>query len=218
MGNRKGSLRKSKPGLGKTSAGQPLDRRARIIAAALECFGEKGVPGTRMAEVAKRARIDPPLIHYYFPDLETLHVAVIEKALEGLREYSLRGAKNHPDHPRLEMKEYIAAPLTWVRDFPAHMTLWLYFYYRATHMGPFRKMNDAIRKVGRERIRLMIYRGIENGDFRLASGVSAEEAAAEIQAILTGIAVVFATESDFGFERALRMNEARIFAILGVAS
>lgn len=171
-----------------------------------------------MLEVAKRARIDPPLIHYYFPEVESLHLAVVEKALEGLKEYSLRGAALHPEHPLLEMKEYIAAPLKWVRDFPAHMTLWLYFYYRAAHAGPFRKMNDSIRKNGRERIRHMIYRGMEAGDFRLVSGTSAEAAAAEVQAILTGIAVIYATESDFDFDRAVRMNEARIFAILGVSN
>ncbi|WP_405771070.1 TetR family transcriptional regulator [Actinacidiphila glaucinigra] len=56
-------------------AGEPSgksDRKDRILAAALELFAAKGHSGTTLREIARRADVDPALIHYFFGDKDTL--------------------------------------------------------------------------------------------------------------------------------------------------
>lgn len=192
--------------------------RERIVAAALDAFIANGIAPTTMRDVAKRAGVDPPLIHYYFKDIESLHLAVIGLALEDLKEYSLRESEKHPDRPERWMAEYIKAPLAWIRDRPERMFLWVYFYTLAAKPGPgpFRDLNDQIRKVGRDRIRMKVFEGVERGVFRLPPGLTAADAALEIQSWMTGSAIVFATENEIGYERSVRTLHRRVFSLLGV--
>ncbi|MBS1960629.1 MAG: TetR/AcrR family transcriptional regulator [Bdellovibrionales bacterium] len=203
----------------KSAGPPPPGRRERIVAAALDAFVANGIAPTTMRDVAKRADVDPPLIHYYFKDIESLHLAVIALALEELKEYSLREAEKHPERPERWMAEYIKAPLTWIRDRPERMFLWVYFYTLAAKPGPgpFRSLNDQIRKVGRDRIRMKVFEGVERGVFHLPDGLTAAEAALEIQSWMTGSAIIFATENEIGYERSVRTLHRRIFSFLGVA-
>lgn len=53
------------------------DTRAKILAAALEEFADKGREGARMQAIADRAGVNKALLHYYFRTKEDLHLAVI---------------------------------------------------------------------------------------------------------------------------------------------
>lgn len=53
------------------------DTRALILTAAGEEFGEKGFHGASMRAVARRAGVDPALVHHYFDGKEDLFVAVV---------------------------------------------------------------------------------------------------------------------------------------------
>lgn len=192
-----------------------VDRRDRIVGAALELYRVQGVAQTRMNEIARKARVDPPLLHYYFRDPDDLALAVIAKVLESLKEYSLRDSSKHEGDSRRQMLEYIRAPIRWAEENPELMTLWMYFYYLASRPGRFRELNDAIRRTGRERIAGMIYRGIERGAFEVEKGRSVAEIAAEIQSLLTGSAILFATEAEIGARAASAQVEHRVFALLG---
>ncbi len=192
------------------------DRKGRIVTAALEAMIENGVAQTRLNDVAKRAHVDPPLIHYYFKDLESLHLAVIEKVLESLKDYSLRDADPYQDDPLRWMKGYTRAPLLWAHEKPEFMHLWTYFYHLAGAQGPFRTLNNAIRKAGRERIAMAIYRGIEKSVFKPDPRVSVEALALDIQTIMSGFAILMTSEDALGLEQVSRQNEFLILSLLGV--
>ncbi|WP_380167422.1 TetR family transcriptional regulator [Jannaschia sp. R86511] len=53
------------------------DTRAEIVAAAGEEFGEKGFHGASLRGIARRAGVDPALVHHYFDGKEDLFVAVV---------------------------------------------------------------------------------------------------------------------------------------------
>src|SRR5207244_8003118 len=56
------------------------DTRTEIIAAAREAFRADGYDGTTMRSVARRAGVDPSLVHHYFGDKAGLFVAVMDLA------------------------------------------------------------------------------------------------------------------------------------------
>ncbi len=53
------------------------DTRAEIVVAAGEEFGEKGFHGASLRGIARRAGVDPALVHHYFDGKEDLFVAVV---------------------------------------------------------------------------------------------------------------------------------------------
>lgn len=53
------------------------DTREQILTAAGEEFGERGFHGASMRAVARRAGVDPALVHHYFDGKEDLFVAAV---------------------------------------------------------------------------------------------------------------------------------------------
>ena len=56
-----------------------------ILDAALAEFAEHGLGGARMDRIAERAGVNKRLIYYYFESKESLFLAVLERAYEGIR-------------------------------------------------------------------------------------------------------------------------------------
>jgi AcrR family transcriptional regulator len=57
------------------------DTRARILVAATEEFGERGYEAASMRAIARRAGVDPALVHHYFADKQSLVAEVVEVPL-----------------------------------------------------------------------------------------------------------------------------------------
>lgn len=58
------------------------DRRAAILVAAREQFAEKGYDGASVRGIARRADVDPALVHHYFGSKEQVFVAAMELPFE----------------------------------------------------------------------------------------------------------------------------------------
>jgi AcrR family transcriptional regulator len=56
-----------------------------ILDAALDEFAAHGLAGARMDRIAERAGVNKRLIYYYFENKESLFLAVLERAYEGIR-------------------------------------------------------------------------------------------------------------------------------------
>jgi len=54
------------------------ETRARIVAAALALFGERGFDGASTRDIAERASVNAPAIGYYFDNKEGVYLACIE--------------------------------------------------------------------------------------------------------------------------------------------
>ena len=59
--------------------------RERILAVALEEFADKGFEGTTTAEIARRAQVTQPLVHYHFDSKDDLWRAALQPALDQLQ-------------------------------------------------------------------------------------------------------------------------------------
>lgn len=66
---------------GRPPAEKSADQRARLLQAALELFAERGIAATPLNAIARRARVTPALVHYYFGNRDKLIDAVVEERL-----------------------------------------------------------------------------------------------------------------------------------------
>lgn len=171
-----------------------VNKRQAIILAAVTCFSKKGVADTTMAEVAATAKVDPPLIHYYFPSKESLFYDVVGYALQSAKDANIAPLERNLDPVNL-LSEYIRAPFLWAEREPGLYSIFLYLFYLASYPGRFRDLMSDIRHTGRERIATLIYRGVETGDFKIPKRQTVQEAAAAIQGIMTGNCVLIGTEN-----------------------
>ncbi len=94
-----------------------LRNEARILDAAVEVFATYGYRGATLDEIAERAGISKPNLHYYFERKKDLYLAVLRRTLEiwlvPLRELDRNG------DPALELGNYIAQKVDLSRKFPA---------------------------------------------------------------------------------------------------
>lgn len=67
---------------GRPKGARSGDTRARILAAATEEFGERGYEAASMRAIARRAGVDPALVHHYFDDKQQLVTEVVEVPLQ----------------------------------------------------------------------------------------------------------------------------------------
>ena len=61
------------------------EARARIAAAAEEQFAARGYAGAAIRDIAKKAGVNPAMIHYYFGSKEGLYRAILEGAASKVR-------------------------------------------------------------------------------------------------------------------------------------
>jgi AcrR family transcriptional regulator len=63
----------------------PEQTRRDIIEVATDEFGDKGLSGARIDEIAARTRTSKRMIYYYFGSKEGLYIAVLEEAYRSIR-------------------------------------------------------------------------------------------------------------------------------------
>ena len=136
--------------------------RSRIIAAALAEFAEHGYEGARTAEIARRAGVTHPLVHYHFRSKDELWKTVVDErlgplhaAFKGvatelrdvgsrerlkilLRRFA-RFSAEHPDVTRLMIRE-------GARDSPR--LRWLVRHHVRLLTRPFEEIFEAAQREG----------------------------------------------------------------------
>lgn len=184
----------------KTVRADKASRKNKIVQAALKCFMKSGVAQTKMSEVAEKAGVDQPLIHYYFPNLDSLYSDVVNAVLEHLKEHMLTHLLRNSKDSKAVLEAYISTYFDWARDHHGYFSVWMYFYYLATYNPTFAQLNTLIRETGRTRIQSILYEGIERGTFKIPPGIKVSELAIGIQGIITGNVILAGTESNPDWE------------------
>jgi AcrR family transcriptional regulator len=195
-----------------------IDRKEKILKAAIDLWVKDGAAFTRLSAVAKAAKVPAPLIHYYFQSEEDLHFEVTLRIRDEILAYHLKHLVKKTGAAE-GFKEYLKGPLLWASHQPGHASIWFYFYYLATYHPRFKELNTQLKKTGSERITLMIYEGIEKGEFSIPQGMAVKDLTQEIQAQMNGYLLLFMTEKhgrDVSYY--IELQENRILALLGVTS
>jgi len=111
------------------SPGRPaksrVDQRERLLDVAIALFGKQGIAATPLSAIARRARVTPAMLHYYFGNRERLLDALVDERIVPL----MATLQGDLDAAALAPRERI---LAFVRDLFALLaanpwlpTLWL---------------------------------------------------------------------------------------------
>jgi AcrR family transcriptional regulator len=149
----------------------PEERPRQILDAALEVFGERGLAGARLDDIARRAGVSKGTIYLYFPNKEELFREVVRAiVVDRLRQAA---AKAGDGDPVAELKRYMREHWDFVRS-PEFQTIFKLV------TGELHNFPDLAEFYGREVIMPatqllagMIRRGIDRGDFRQVDPVLA---------------------------------------------
>jgi AcrR family transcriptional regulator len=142
----------------------PEERPRQILDAALEVFGERGLAGARLDDIARRAGVSKGTIYLYFPNKEELFREVVRAiVVDRLRQAAARAGEGDPVD---ELKRYLRAHWDFVRS-PEFQTI-----FRLV-TGELHNFPDLAEFYGREVVKPanellagMIRRGIDRGEFR----------------------------------------------------
>ena len=93
-----------------------------ILAAAEAVFAERGFGGATMAEIAARAGVPKPNVHYYFPTKEQLYRAVVERVLTAWLEAA--SSFDTSDDATQALTSYIGAKMDLARTMPLGSQIW----------------------------------------------------------------------------------------------
>lgn len=166
------------------AAKDPLERRRRILSAAIEVLEDKGFAGTRIADIAAVAGTSPALVVYHFKTLD----GALAEALGSIEDdfYHNVSAATPPHASavdRLRILSYfgtIAGPAvgTWA----LYMEVWV----RALRDGGARAMRRAVDARFRHTLTEVIAAGVAESSFTCADPAST---AVRLAALMDGLAV-----------------------------
>lgn len=138
--------------------------REDILRAAEEEFSNKGLYGTRVDEIAKKANINKRMIYEYFGSKESLYKAVLVEVYSRLSQMEIESLKNEGSCTQ-KIRNIIHAYFEFIRDNPSfvNMVLW-------ENLNRARYFNEldikAIKDPTISLLREIIEEGKQNGSFR----------------------------------------------------
>jgi AcrR family transcriptional regulator len=155
-------------------------RRPQILAAAAEVIAERGVAGTRIADVAERCEVSPPAVLYWFDSKEQLLAEALtaddDRFYEELAERLDEGAS-----PAERMVALIETASESAGDFALWMELWTW----ALRDADLRAARERFDSRWRAAIEAIVADGIAAGEFGAA--VDPPGAALAIAALIDGL-------------------------------
>ncbi len=161
---------------------QSQDRRERVLAAARSAFFERGLDGTSLREIARRAGYTPGAIYSYFDSKEAMYGALLGESLERLNRCVRAGApalagRNRPAAPaQAALRAAARAFFAFYRDHPGDLELGFYLFQGLQPRGLTRELDAQLN--GRLRDALA---PIERALVTL--GLSSDEALTEVTAL-----------------------------------
>ncbi len=176
--------------------------KTQLILSAINVYSKNGVANTKLKQIAMGADAEPSHLKYHFPKANDLLIAVFQYLLEDLKKWSLKAIEKGKGSPRKSLHFYLGAPIDWAQKKKSYFSLWMYFYHMSAHNKSVRQINNEIRTVGRDRIRLLIYDVIQKE--KLSPELPVAEIATMVQAHITGFTVLMGTEDHISATEAKR--------------
>jgi TetR/AcrR family transcriptional regulator len=139
---------------------QMSNPRERILSIALQVFAERGFEGATTVEIARRAQVSQPLVHYHFASKEDLWRAAVEQGFAPLRAVYVGAAEEMRDIGTLaRLKIMVRRVVRFAAEHQAivHITiqesvqksprlLWLVQH----HVGPLQRELERLLEAGQQ--------------------------------------------------------------------
>lgn len=140
-------------------------RRAEMIAATQRAINERGVAGLRLRDIADEAGLSIGLVHYYFPDMEELVVAVHRATVEQFV-LQRQAIVEEPVDPPTQLVNLIRKGLPSSRDDEV-FRLFYELHSRAAHNQAHADLMSLLWERDVSLYVAVLTAGVESGDFSL---------------------------------------------------
>lgn len=173
------------------------ERKLRIVEAVVECIATRGLEHTTFEVIGKMVKMERTHVSYYFSSRDELIKGAVRYVVAVGQEITIghvKKAENWKDR----FTAVIEAPFEWLKLYPNHAPVMGIFSYLATYNEEFRKLQNAVRTGGEERLLASLQPLVENGKL---SKVHATELCRAIHGMLTGnITFYFSSDYPLTFE------------------
>jgi AcrR family transcriptional regulator len=144
----------------------PEERPQQIIDAALAEFGERGLAGSRLDDIAKRAGLSKGTIYLYFPNKEELFREMVRRNVVSQLEENERRFSDQAGSATEALTEYMRRYWTFIRS--SKFAPLFRLIHAEIHNFPdlARFYAEEVVARGQRLIAGIISRGIESGEFR----------------------------------------------------
>ena len=183
------------------------ERRSQILDAAASVIATRGLPDTRVADIATEAGASPALVLYYFGSKDRLLAEALTFAED---RFYVRTAAEMAEMPsaRERLIRVIELSCTsdgdaWADDFRGEYLLWIELWARSPRDPELARSREALDRRWRSTVVEIVNDGIAKGEF---GPIDAEDFALRFAAMMDGLAVlVVLDDPDVTVER---MREA----------
>jgi AcrR family transcriptional regulator len=145
----------------------PADVEARLLAAALQLFGQKGYDSVSVREVARAAGVTTPNVYYYFGSKRGLYLRLLHDLLDR-RSTAVSMALREKGDPITRLRLMLEAYIWFDRDAPVEREAQLFLLREIYGLGSdmFSELVTEHDASNRRALRQVIEEGIRLGVFR----------------------------------------------------
>lgn len=139
--------------------------REMILRAAAREFADEGLAGARTERIAKAARVNKALIHYYFKDKETLYGAVLDSVFAGMSG-RVHAAIEQADSPREKILAWAGAHFDYIAASPVYPRVVQREMMRGKSSPHVRRIVRLYLRPVMQQVVSVLKQGIASGEFR----------------------------------------------------
>jgi len=180
------------------------EREAHVVAAAIEVIAERGLPYTRISDVAARAGMTPGHVSYYFPSKNDLLMRAIEQSEAGLLDELLATLRRVRD-PWRRLDRLVELSVATGPGDPGWV-LWFQVWLEGALDDTVARVHDALGARWRAVLADVIDYGVEHGAFR---PVVVEDVTDAVSATIDGLSIQLTLGAD-GMSRARLLSLVRV--------
>jgi AcrR family transcriptional regulator len=167
-----------------TRRAKGLEREARIVAAAIEVIAERGLPYTRISDVAARAGMTPGHVTYYFPSKNDLLMRAIGESEAALVD-DLQVVLHRIRDPWKRLDRLVELSVATAPGDPGWV-LWFQVWLEGALDEAVARGHDELGARWRAILAEVIAYGVERGEFR---AVDVADAADVLSAAIDGLSI-----------------------------
>jgi AcrR family transcriptional regulator len=176
-------------GSGRASTAKGEERRQRVLEAALATITERGIPGTRMADIAARAGMSPGHVLYYFRSKTHILAEVLRWNEDDFHD-RLRAKLRKTRTARGRVMQLLRSSVPDGKADP-HWLLWLQVWAMSPHDRELLQDQEDQDRRFQTLLAGVIEEGQRSGEFDAT--LDAAEAAIRLSALIDGLAIHVAT-------------------------
>lgn len=110
---------------GSSGPGRDADARMHLLDVALKLFAEHGIAATTLSQIARKARVTPALLHYYFGSKDKLVDALVDERLQPLSATLGQRLAGDSSNLRGALEAFVGTLLELLSANPWFPQLWL---------------------------------------------------------------------------------------------